>query len=457
MKRPIGLVCLIFISVSLFPLEVTLDESEAMALNNSQELKNQQSSMEISHFSYQLGIRNFFPQFSFTYSNSRQTRYNSTDSDSIQLGVNIDQPIFDGGRTLIQRELTGIQLNLQSANLEKQRDSIRNSVWQLYHQVYITRQKLDLQRELYKISEEQLDITQKKYDIGSITEIDLVESKIEVQSLEIDIVATENQYHSLLSQLNSLLGLPVETELVLFSSIDTEYTGISLSIDDKDYYYNIALSRNLDIKSARVETTQAKAQYDIATRSLIPTISLEGGVNFSGEQFPLQTPSYNAKLNIQFPFKAVPVTTSVAFSSTPKVEYSSSNSYSVTPLSDMSFLVDKKSAAIQLTSSMQKEQDTQNNLIFNIEEQLKDLKQKRSSIILNRKALSLQKQKQDILAVKYKLGEVKELDLLKSNIDYYNQEIAIWQSILELILSERAFEQLLGLGLGELSNLGVQK
>ncbi len=293
--------------------------------------------------------------------------------------------------------------------------------------------------------------------MGNITEIDLLESRIEVQSLEIEINSTENLSQKLSSQFNRLLGLDPETETVLYPEIDSSYIGLKIDENNRDDFYTLALENNLDLRSSRFEVKQSKAQYDVASRTLLPKLSLEGSVNFSGEEFPLQQPSYSAKLNIEFPFKAISVTTSIAISSTDSTQYSRSGNHKAVPLQDMSFLIDKKSASIKVSQSLQKEQMLMDELYFSIEQQLLELKQKRSSLRLNRQALALQKQRLSILEAKNRLGEVKELDLLKGNIEYYNQEIAIWESILEMVLAERSLEQILGLGLGELQYLESAK
>ncbi len=400
-------VIFIVFSIPVYAIELTLDDAGNMAISNSFQLQSIQQSMAITHFSHKLSIREFFPTVSFTYSDSRQVRYNSTDTDSIQLGLNLVQPIFNGGRSLIQRKLSAIQLSIQGAGLEKQTEEILDQVWQLYHQVMIYQKKLSLQKELFVLSQSQLDITQKKYELGNITEIDFIESQIEVQSLEIEISSTTNMYLQLSSQFNQLLGLDVETELSLYPEISPDYSGIPFDLNQKEYFYNISLENNLDLRSAQFELHQAKAQYSMTTKSFIPKLSLEGSVNFSGEEFPLQQPTYSLKLNIEFPFKAIPLTTSFAMSTVGNNEYSRNQTYSAPVLQDMSFLVDRKSASIQVSQSQEKEKMLAGNLYFTIEQQILDLRQKRSTLELNRRVFALQEQKITILETKNRLGEVK--------------------------------------------------
>lgn len=455
--RLITFLIILFTSVTAFGRKITLDESEQLAINNSFQLQNSRQAASVAYLAHKLGIRDFLPQLSFTYSENRQVKYYNEDADSIQAGVTVTQPVYNGGKSVLQRKLSKVQLNLESASLAKQVEDIKDQVWQQYYQVMVYKKKLDLQEELFGLTQDQLSITKKKYEFGNITEIDFLESEIEVQGLEIEISTTKNSYQQLRAKFNNLLGLDDKTELDLYPEISPDYPGIDLDVSIKDYLYSITINKNLDLETTKFEIMQAKAQYDIATKSFIPTISLEGTVMYSGDQLPLQTPTYSAKINFEFPYKAMPVSTSAGISKKDDLEYSKNQSLTAKPLNDMGFLLDRKSALIQLNQSLEKEEELKKELYFSIKQQLLDLQQKRDALLLNRRALKLQNRKLIVLETKHRLGEVKEIDLLKGRIEYYNQEIAIWEAILELVITERALEKTIGLGLGELKDLRIYK
>ena len=67
-----------------------------------------------------LNLRSFLPSFDISFTSSRIANLHAGDSDSLKLGFNLNQPVFDGGRSLEALRLAEIQLNLQAAALEKQ-------------------------------------------------------------------------------------------------------------------------------------------------------------------------------------------------------------------------------------------------------------------------------------------------------------------------------------------------
>lgn len=448
MKRSLLMYCCFLLSASLNAMDITLAESEILALENSFELHSQQLSMEVARLSYRLGIREYLPRISVTYSDSRQVKFDAPDTDNIQMGLTVNQLLFNGGRNIIQRKLASIQLNLENAGLAIKAQNLRDQVWQLYHKLTISRKKLELQKELLNLSRDQLAISVKKFELGTVTEIELIEARIKVHGLQIDIASTENQDQVLRSQFNRLIRRGPEETLNLHQEIDTSYSGLLLKEENSVALYQIAIKKNLELRNVQFEMQQAKTRYDIASRSFLPKLSIEGRVSFSGENFPLQNPSLSAALNIEFP--VIPFTTRLSVSSSDR-QYSSSQTHQASLLQDMSFLVNRKSASIQLSTALDKEENFRDELLLSIKDIVRQLNQKHSSLELKRKAIELQEQKLNILEAQYELGQVREIDLIKSNIEFYYQEIAIWEDILDLVLTERSLEKLIGLGLGELT------
>lgn len=87
-------------SLPVFALELTLIDAGNMAVSHSFQLQSIQQSMAITYFSHKLSIREYLPTVSFTYSDSRQVRYNSADTDSLQLVPRpISSDIFSGDLT----------------------------------------------------------------------------------------------------------------------------------------------------------------------------------------------------------------------------------------------------------------------------------------------------------------------------------------------------------------------
>lgn len=442
-----------------FGLELSLPAAERLAIESSPEIRNAREQISLAALKNQLDLRNFLPSIDLSYSSSRQTNFYAEDSDSIQLGIDISQPLFDGGRTLKSRKLTEIQLGLQASSLELQIEQLRNQVWKLYFSLLMNREKLKLQRELLEISIQQLSIALRKYEMGALTELDYLEAAVEVRNIEIEIFDTENSEQQLCQDLAVIMGFDprhfAENPLKLTGSIKREYPGAPLWADDYRAWVEISMDRNLELKQQQASLHQLKAEYDVLQTSFIPTVSLAASLYVQGTAFPLQQPGCSFSLQLDFPYDPLPSDISLGGGLQGSTQYSTSSGGNAELLPALDFVVNQKNAELKLKQSSEALEDAETALERSIRTALEQLEYNRLKMTLRRSTQDLQKKRLVILETRNKMGEIKELDLLQQRIDFYQEEISIMQGVLELMQFEREFEKLLGIGLGQLDQLSV--
>ena len=455
--RYIILFILIFTSSPIIAMEFSLQQAEMLAVESSKAIRNSREQIMLAALGNKFGLRNFLPQLELNYNNSHQTNLYAPDSETIQLGVIISQPIFDGGKTIKKQGLSKIQLEIQSAVLDQQIEDIHDQVRLLFFQLILNREKLELQQELLDISIEQLSITAKKFEIGSLTELDYLETAVEVQGMRIDILDTESQELSLKFNIAQLLGFEPDIfeteELVLTGSVDREYKGLNLTPGDSAEYLEIALGQSLEFRQKEANLYQQMVEYELLKSSLMPQLILETSVFFRGSQLPLQEPGCSFSLKIGFPFDSVPADVSFSGSSVSRTQHSDAAGISASLLPDLDFIVNEKSSALKLKQAAEGLDDYSASLKKSIRESLEKLEHQRFRLDIRRSTQDLLKKRLKILETKTRQGEVRDIDLLQARIDYYKEEISIREGVLELILNERNFEKLIGLKSGESSQI----
>ena len=441
------------------PVEIDLNTAERLALESSAGIMNAREQIQLAILQNKLNLRGFLPSLDISFNSNRIVKLHSADSNSLQLGFNISQPIFDGGRSLEALRLAEIQLNLQSAALENSIEELRDTVWQLFHGILLNKEKFKLQKELLEISIEQLIVTAKKYEMGALTELDYLEAAIEVREMELDIMETETEAEGLTQDFAALLGFDYhffeEDPLELSGSLDREYRGLQLWAEDREMWEQIALNDNLELKGKRVELEQIKTEYEISKRAFIPSISLKANLSFSGSRFPLQEPGGSLSLGFDFPNKPAPagLTIGSGFRDSEQISRSGGSELSVLP--ELGFIVDEETAKLQLRQTAESIENAETALSRNIRNSLKLLEQRRLRISVLRKTQELQRKRLEILEKRNALGEVTESELLRARVEYYGRETDLLEDVMELIQSERAFEKLIGTefgGLEEISN-----
>ena len=74
---------------------------------------------------------------------------------------------------------------------------------------------------------------------------------------------------------------------------------------------------------------------------------------------------------------------------------------------------------------------------------------------IRRSTQGLRHKRLQIIEARNKMGEIKVLELMQARIEYYKEEIAIREGVLELMNTEREFEKLLGINMGDLERLSA--
>ncbi|MBN2049762.1 MAG: TolC family protein [Spirochaetales bacterium] len=458
LRNPVLLSILLLFSRVLSPgLEVDLGEAESLALSSSADLRHGREQLRLATLNRTLDIRAFLPQVALRYSDRYHRVLHGEDSESYSLVFDIRQPLFDGGRSHSARKLSAVQLELQAASLDAAIETVKDTLWRSFHQLLLTGEELRLQRELYDLSSEELKITRLKQELGSITEIDYLDAMMNLQGQEIGILETESRKKTQETAFLFLLGLDSrlteDEELILRGDIDRQYPGLALSPEDRRIYEETALARNLDLRKQSAAILQAYSQRRLTRTSFIPAVNLEVSVSFSGDRLPMQDTGYSAGISLEVPWDPFPLSGSSELSVQGEHTRSNGLAGETSILPDIAYIGNYRTAELQLSRELSALEEMKKEISHNLSALLETHRQRRLALDLLRQRQELQKRKLQILEARNNLGEVPELTLLEARTDYYEGEISLGESVLDLLLCERELEQLLGLGIGELTHL----
>ena len=438
-------------------LSFDLYEAESMALSSSMAIRGMKEEFDLASVNRKLGIRAFLPQLKIRYTDSYSRVLYGEDSESLGLVLDISQRVFDGGRAAAGRELSALQLELLSAAMDKAVETLSDRVRQVFCELLLYREKLKLQKELYRISLDQVRITRRRMELGSITEIDYLDALMNLREQEIGILETGSGKKTLEKDFMFLLGLDTRLleaeELVLRGSVDRDYPGLPLGERERGFYEARALSCNLDLKKQESEILQARTRRRLVMDSYIPVIGVELSVSFSGDQLPLHQPGYSAGVVIDFPYEILPSSGRATGASRDRFTDTSTLSLETAILPDISFTGDRRTADLALKRELASLDEMRKQIIHQTSSLLETLEQRRLRLDLMREKQELLKRKLEVLEARNKLGEVLELVLLEARSEYYEGEIGLREAVLDLLTGERELEKLLGLGTGELSSL----
>lgn len=429
---------------SLNAMPLSLEECYDLAFKESKELYSARTELQIYNQAAALQLRKYFPQLSFNYSNQDSVLFAGNDSTNIRAGIGLKQLIFDGGQGGIQDESLKIESRIKKRQLGIMERELANTVWKTYFQYIFLLQKYEIQSELLTLSNQQQLISKKKYELGSITEMQMLESEIQLNNQSLSIAETELEISKLDFQFRRLTGLEDENFL-LGDSILPSYTGIQIP-DNYDLIreiINYAKLHNQDLQKMRIQIKLTKKQMEMS--GILPHISIEGRASMSGSQWPLQHPEYSVQLHVQFPHKAFPLQLSGGITEKAGASFGTNSGASVSPFQDLQFLTDSQSAELQLKNLEFQYKESIADIEHIVRSGLHTLKQLRRKIELTKQTLSIQKQQLTISAYQWEKGLITHAEYMKTQMEYQNNTIGLLEAIFQLMQQERQLASTIGI------------
>ena len=408
--------------------------------------------LQFARAGFKADIRKFLPTLSLTFGGSDSVALNGTDTYSKQFSVKLNQLITTGGRNYSERTIEKINLLLQKKQLEEQKYNLQDHVWKAFYELLLNREKLKLQKSALDISKDQLKIAELEKKQGSITELELLETKIEVKNLEVQIADTKLGIKRLEYNLNKLLGFKQLKSLILKGEDLREYRGIDIGnfTNSTGRLYTTALNRSLEIKTLNFELTKSKMQLDLIKRRFIPTINAELSFSLSGNDFPLQEAHYGIGLNISLPYTGTPLNFSLNYSGDTSGGRSRSGSSGVTPFENIKVYLNEKQGELAVRDARERLGQFKDELKFKIGQAVDSYASLRRKVVLKRESLALGTRRITILKKRLDIGEIKRLDYLKEQIQLSEDRIDYLNDVFSLLMAERNIEKLVGLAPGML-------
>lgn len=186
----------------------------------------------------------------------------------------------------------GARKNLAKSNLELIKGNVllaelmlRLDVRQYYIDLVSAKSTLKILNDQKQLLQELANIAQKKYEAGASPQMDVIQSKmtlnqllIQVNSAKAEVLVARNKFNFLLMSKNFDTKedyLPEQNEFV--AMLTPNPLG---KMPDFETILNIALEKRLDIKNARQEIDVARKNLVTVVRQRIPDIEIGGGPIF---------------------------------------------------------------------------------------------------------------------------------------------------------------------------------
>jgi cobalt-zinc-cadmium efflux system outer membrane protein len=190
----------------------------------------------------------------------------------------LEQTIPLGGKLSKSRrvfEQVTAQAETESA-AQKQR--VLNTIRMLYYEALGAQQRVELRRELARIAREAIKITSELLNVGQADRPDFLESEIEAQRVELELMNAQNDSDQIWRLVASVAGVPAMEPARLAGDLEANLPGL-----DQQTLMTTLLSNSPEIRSAKAEVERARAVLARAKAERVPDLFVRGSIGYSNE------------------------------------------------------------------------------------------------------------------------------------------------------------------------------
>lgn len=272
----LGSVMTVFAAAAQTPqgevVTLTLEQALEIALSENPTIKIADQEIEIKRYAKQGIYASLYPQIDATAQYQRVIEKQTMSMDfggqtqSIKVGSDNS---FNGGVTaampIVNAQLwTSLKISALDVELavEKARSSRLDMVEQVakaYYSALMAKESLALYKRVYDNAVENNKNVKKKYDVGSVSEYDLITSNVSVQNAIPNVFEAENSVTLTLWQLKALLGIDLQKNIDVAGSL----------MD-----YEAAMSYGYDLAQLNLEDNSTMKQFDIQEQQLQKALKL---------------------------------------------------------------------------------------------------------------------------------------------------------------------------------------
>jgi outer membrane protein TolC len=189
-------------------------------------------------------------------------------SDNYSAGINMNQTIYDFGRTdkNISLEKQGKELSRQT--VEQVRQKLSQAVIGNYYSLIYLQEAIKIKDEQLGTLTEHLRFIQKKQETGSATQYEILTTQVRISSTENQKTDLETSRQVQICQLNTLLGKPANTT----QYVKIELNPTQMGLQD-DSLITSAIKNRDEMKLAREKAILSELRYGIATSQNNPVFN----------------------------------------------------------------------------------------------------------------------------------------------------------------------------------------
>lgn len=276
-----------FTSVTAFAndVDLTLEESINLALNNNQSIKISGAAQEGAKWDLAVakGEKNF--SIDLTHKDGRSETFSSSKnkfvtSSAFTNAVEATLPIYTGGKLEGTINKAKINAEVSDLTLENTKQQVKLDVTTDYFNILQCVDVVKVSEESVNSLKGHLQNVQAQYAVGTVAKSDVLRSEVELADAEQTLIAAKNSYELAVSTFNNVVGLPLDTTVNIKDEL--KYQKYEVSLPESIEY---ALANRPDGIAAQKSIDMAKEGVNVEKAGQKPQVTFGASKSFADDKF----------------------------------------------------------------------------------------------------------------------------------------------------------------------------
>ena len=277
-------------------VDLNLPKTVQMALDYNRDIKNSQYALKKAEYAinqaqagkkptvdYIFGAQRSRATDVATYSRAASLMGSANSiSNAFSNGISVNIPLYTGG--LVEGQIDVAKLGKTNAQEEILRveQATKYSAIEGYYGLLAYQELQGVYHEAVDNLQGHLDNVQAQYNVGTKAKVDVLSSDVSLANAKTTAITADNNVAIAESNLNNILGLPLETKLNL-ADHQLPFDTYNISLQEAMDY---AMKYRPEVLQAAIAVQEAERSIDIADAGNKPTVAITGGNDWADNTFP---------------------------------------------------------------------------------------------------------------------------------------------------------------------------
>lgn len=277
-------------------VDLNLPKTVQMALDYNRDIKNSQYALKKAEYAinqaqagkkptvdYNFGAQRSRATDAATYSRAASLMGGANSvSNAFSNGISVNIPLYTGG--LVEGQIDVAKLGKTNAQEEILRveQATKYSAIQGYYGLLAYQELQGVYHEAVDNLQGHLDNVQAQYNVGTKAKVDVLSSDVSLANAKTTAITADNNVAVAESNLNNILGLPLETKLNL-ADHQLPFDTYNISLQEATDY---AMKYRPEVLQAAIAVQEAERNINIADAGNKLTVAITGGNDWADNTFP---------------------------------------------------------------------------------------------------------------------------------------------------------------------------